>query len=68
VLDGHLQNAERRKLLDAVMGAKDRYHETFKELVNLIHKRNEVITGTLDRIGPQIAKNVEDVKLSVKAV
>jgi CHASE3 domain sensor protein len=68
VLDSELQNPERRKMLATVRKAKKTYSETFDMLVQIIYDRNAIITKTLDRIGPVIAKNVEDVKLSIKAV
>jgi methyl-accepting chemotaxis protein len=67
-LDKHLQNAERRELLKKVDEADHEYHASFKELVTHIFERNQVISGTLDRIGPEIAKAVEEVKLDIKSV
>jgi len=68
LLDEHLENLERRELLEKVDEADHEYHERFKELVNVIFARNEIIEGTLDRIGPEIAKAVEDVKLDIQGV
>ncbi|MBF0587613.1 MAG: methyl-accepting chemotaxis protein [Magnetococcales bacterium] len=65
-LDKELQNSERRRLLKVFVGARDAYHLAFKDLAQLIAARNDIIKNTLDRIGPQIAKAVEDAKLSVK--
>ena len=67
-LDTHLENPARRKLLKKVHSTGNVYFQAFKELTTLIYTRNEVITGTLDRIGPEIAKKVEEVKLSIKSV
>ncbi len=66
-LDEKVENVNRRRLLDSVKETKAEYTKSFDELVSVIQARNEVIEGTLDRIGPAIAKDVEDVKLSVKA-
>lgn len=66
-LDSHVQNPERQLLLKKIETAGEQYHKTFIELKDIIFARNEIITGTLDRIGPEIAKAAEDVKLSVKA-
>ena len=66
-LDTLIENPKRRALLKKIEAADERYRATFKQLNALIVARNEIITGTLDRIGPEIAKAVEDVKLSVKA-
>lgn len=68
ILDGHLENAERREMLKKVTEADHEYHESFNELVTIIYDRNKIITGTLDRIGPEIAKAVQDVKLDIKSV
>ncbi|MBW1779640.1 MAG: MCP four helix bundle domain-containing protein [Deltaproteobacteria bacterium] len=62
-----LDNAERKEMLKKVTEAEHKYQNAFKELVLLIFQRNKLITGTLDRIGPEIAKAVEDVKLDIKA-
>ena len=67
-LDSELQNPERRRLLGEVMESQVVYRETTNEVAELIFTRNrDVIDGTLDRLGPMIAKEVEDMKLSVKA-
>ncbi len=68
ILDKELENPERRRMLRVVMEAKAAYLESFNNVVTIIHDRNEVITGTLDRIGPEVANLVEDVKLSIKTV
>ena len=65
-LDKGLQNPERRRLFKEFMAARSKYNSTFQELSQLIFTRNDVIKNELDRIGPMIAKHVEDVKLSVK--
>ena len=68
ILDKELQNPDRRKMLATVIEAKKAYTETFDELVAAISEYNEIIEGTLDRIGPEIAQNVEDVKLDIQNV
>ncbi len=68
ILDRELENIQRRKMLLVVAEAKNTYSKNFNTLVKVIFDRNEIIAGTLDHIGPAIAKNVEDVKLSIKAV
>jgi methyl-accepting chemotaxis protein len=67
-LDRELQNGERRQWLSQVQGAKEEYARGFEGLVRVITERNQIIGGTLDRIGPEVAQNVEDVKLDIKAV
>lgn len=67
ILDNELQNPERRKLLSEVQGSKGEYVGAFEKLVRTIFERNALIAGTLDKLGPEIAKDIEDVKLSVMA-
>lgn len=66
ILDNELQNPERRRMLGEAQKLKDIYLTDFKLLVETILDRNELVSGTLDVLGPQIAQAVEDVKLSVK--
>ena len=66
-LQKHLQDPERTKSLGAAREAYGKYHEAFDALVATIFERNKIISGTLDRIGPEIANAAEEVKLDVKA-
>ncbi|ACS78958.1 methyl-accepting chemotaxis sensory transducer [Maridesulfovibrio salexigens DSM 2638] len=66
-LDRSLQNPERRRLLGELVDLKEKYMAAFVSLTKVIFDRNDVIVNHLDKIGPEIAKNVEDVKLSVMA-
>lgn len=63
---GELQNPERVKAAKAAQAGLNTYRAAFGQIVDHITARNEIIHGTLDKIGPQIANTVEDVKLSVK--
>ena len=65
-LQANLQNPERRRLLAKFREGSVAYVKAFDELTVLIFKRNDVIKNELDKIGPSIAKDAEDVKLSVK--
>ncbi|MFP4054118.1 MAG: methyl-accepting chemotaxis protein, partial [Phycisphaerae bacterium] len=65
VLEKDMENPQRRKLLETVRTLQDDYQAKFRELTTLITDRNKVIEGTLDRIGSEVAKDTEDVKLSV---
>lgn len=67
-LDQQLNNANRRRLLAQVKNLEQSYASTFGELVRIINDRNQIISGTLDRIGPDVAKRIEDVKLDIKSV
>ncbi|WP_262693710.1 methyl-accepting chemotaxis protein [Kordiimonas aquimaris] len=49
-----------------VTGAQN-YEAVFNEVTKVIFDRNNVIKGTLDRIGPQIADDIEQIKLRNKA-
>ncbi len=64
-LGKELDDAGRRKLLDDVVATQAIYTKAFQELVQVITDRNDVITNTLDKLGPEIADGVESVKLSV---
>ncbi len=68
VLDRELQNSERREFLEKVGKARKAYLGGVERVVSIIFERNTVISDTLDRIGPVIAGNVEEVKLSIKGV
>ncbi len=65
-LDERLQNPQRRELFKSFMQARENYTETFHNLVTLVRERDEIVTNTLDRIGPEVAAAVNDVKLSIK--
>ncbi len=66
VLEKELNNATRRRQLQEVVDLKESYSTSFNELTSIIAGRNVIITDTLDRIGPIVAKDAEDVKLSYK--
>ncbi len=67
-LDGELQKPQRRELLAAVIANKEVYLEEINKVAEVIFARNKIITQTLDRLGPLVAKGVEDVKLEIKGV
>lgn len=67
LLDKDLQNPERRKLLKEIQGEAQEYIVAFNELVKVITTRNDVIANQLDKIGPVVASQSEEVKLSVMA-
>ncbi|QJB56304.1 methyl-accepting chemotaxis protein [Pseudodesulfovibrio sp. zrk46] len=66
-LEQNLQNPERRRLLNEIIQLEKSYIKGFDTLTGIIFTRNDVITNKLDVLGPEIAKDVEDVKLSVMA-
>ncbi|MDD3312704.1 methyl-accepting chemotaxis protein [Pseudodesulfovibrio sp.] len=59
-------NGERQRIADTEAMAAD-YFAAFEQLVLAISDRNEIIDKKLNAIGPQVAKDVEDVKLSIMA-
>ena len=61
-----LQNPTRRRLATEVVELAAGYSEAFDEVTKVIFERNGVIFGTLDRIGPVVAKQSEDIKLRNK--
>jgi methyl-accepting chemotaxis protein len=67
ILDDELQNPRRREWLAEVVAAKGEYQAAFDQLVRTIFTRNEIITGTLDVLGPDFASDIEDMKLDIKS-
>lgn len=65
-LDTSLQDPERRAALSGAVEDVEAYTKGYKEITQVIFERNELINGTLDLLGPQIAADVENIKLSVK--
>jgi len=66
ILERELENANRRKNLADAEKNKEIYKSGYIDLVSVIYERNKTIDEELDVLGPQIAADVEDVKLSVK--
>ncbi len=64
---GELQNPTRRELATRVEELARNYQSAFGQVVAVIFKRNEIIRGTLDVIGPRLADQMEQIKLSNKA-
>ena len=62
-----LQNPTRRQLAGNVIDLESRYKEAFEQAVQTIYSRNELISGTLDVIGPRVAEVMEEVKLDNKS-
>jgi len=66
-LDGNLQDPERRQLLTDSRELSKTYIEAFRSVAQVISQRNDVINNKLNVLGPLIAKDIEDVKLSIMA-
>ena len=58
-----LQNPTRSRLAQEVVEIAEGYKAAFNSVTSVIFERNGVISGTLDRIGPEIAGLAEEVKL-----
>jgi len=63
ILDKEIQNPQRRALLKEVKILETAYFEAFDDLVSTITRRNDIITNTLDKVGPEIAAGIEEMKL-----
>ena len=61
-----LQNPTRRGLARDVTGYAKAYHDAFTAVTKVIFERNDVIKNTLDKIGPAVAAEMEEVKLDNK--
>ena len=62
----NLQNPERQRLAQQVLDGVAAYRVAFEAVHEVILSRNAIITDTLDRIGPQVAAEIEAFKLAVK--
>jgi methyl-accepting chemotaxis protein len=62
-----LRDRERIALLDEIMPVQDEYGRAFAAVVSTIMARNDVIANQLDRLGPAIADDLEEVKLDILA-
>ena len=64
-LDKQLSNPQRRSLLANFKEKNIEYIKSMHQIHALIEERNSIINGTLNKIGPNVAATVENVKLSV---
>lgn len=62
-----LENSERRALNEQMMTLAGEYLETFDEVASATRASDEIISQTLDALGPVMAKAVDDLTLSYKA-
>lgn len=53
--------------IQKIRALSSEYAKSFSKIVSVMHECENIIANHLDIIGPQIAKNVEDLKLSVMA-
>jgi len=66
-MKAELQNPTRQQLAAEVLTLAQQYKTAFTSVTAIIFERNSVISGTLDKIGPQIANSMEQIKLQNKA-
>ena len=66
MLYANLQNPQRRRLAEEFRTLLEGYSKAFQDVHKTILARNEIITGTMDVIGPKVADEIEQLKLSVK--
>lgn len=58
-----LENPERRRLTEDAIGMRGEYADTLSGVHQIITTRNDIIRNRLDKIGPQVANDLEKVKL-----
>jgi methyl-accepting chemotaxis protein len=68
VLDKNLQNRTRRALSAEVHELVAQYERAFETTASIIRERNDLIHNKLDAIGPEVASDIEELKLEVKGV
>jgi len=62
-----LQNPERRRLLQEAIDLSKDYVKTFEELQSVIFARNDIIDNTMNKVGPEMAKQLDNIVTSKKA-
>ncbi|MCG7498776.1 methyl-accepting chemotaxis protein [Vibrio sp. Of7-15] len=65
MLRDQIQDPQNIQLLNTFSRASQEYRDGFKEVYDLISSRNDLITNTLDMLGPEAATQLENIKLSV---
>lgn len=65
-LDKSLQNPARRAMLERFDDAFEKYRSAFEDTAQIIDSRNDIIKNTLDAIGPKVADEAENIKLSIQ--
>ncbi len=64
-LDTLIRDPERREQLNIFSRAREEYIAGIQELNQVVVKRNELVKNELERIGPIVAKDTEQVKSSI---
>ncbi len=65
-LKKEIQNSQRQSQLLEAVGLIEQYKKGVKSIVSIIKNRNDIINNKLNKIGPDIARLSEEVKLSIK--
>ncbi|MFK2823922.1 methyl-accepting chemotaxis protein [Arcobacter sp. YIC-80] len=66
ILKKEIQNPTRISILNKIIEDIDIYKKAFSDVKQIIIKRNDIIKNKMDKIGPQVAKLTESVKLDLK--
>ena len=66
IINKEIQNRERKEQLREAISLIGKYQNGVESIFQIIKDRNEIISNKLNKIGPNIAKLAEDVKLSIK--
>ena len=63
-----LNDPKRMELAERVRNDRRLYARAFEDVHNVITARNNIIRNQLDKIGPQVAGDVEQLKLAIKGL
>jgi len=66
-LRSYLENPTRIELATKVRSDQRIYARAFEDVHNVITSRNDIIRNQLDKIGPKVADQIEQMKLAIKA-
>ncbi|MGA1941293.1 methyl-accepting chemotaxis protein [Arcobacter sp. YIC-310] len=66
ILKKEIQNPTRISILNKIIEDIAIYKKAFSDVKQIIMKRNDIIKNKMDKIGPQVAKLTESVKLDLK--
>jgi len=59
------QFAQDQQVVSKVQEALGEYSKTFAQIVDLTNRQDQVVKGTLDRVGPLVAASIEDIKMAI---
>ncbi|KGY12542.1 chemotaxis protein [Vibrio tubiashii] len=67
VVENQLMSATQLLNLKSFSQSFEQYQSTFKQVVDTINARNDIISSTLDVTGASAARSIEEIKLATKA-